>query len=91
MEKWRELGIKDKIQYITAIVLFISGIVLAFLSFAFTYNIASGSLIYIAQAFITGAAIFGVSIYFKTKLGELKSDTNKYIEKTIKKALDDKE
>lgn len=48
MEKWRELGIKDKIQYITAIVLFISGIVLAFLSFAFTYNIASGSLIYIA-------------------------------------------
>ena len=90
-EKWDDLGVKDKIQYITAIILIASGIILAFLSFALTFTIASGSLIYIAQAFITGAGIFGVSIYFKTKLGELKSDTNKYIEKTIKKALDDKE
>lgn len=90
-EKWRELGIKDKIQYIIAITLFLSGIILAFLSFALTFNIASGTLIYIAQAFISGAGIFGVSIYFKSKLGEFKSDTTEMIEKIVKKALKDKD
>ena len=90
-EKWRELGIKDKIQYIVAIVLFISGIALAFLNFALTLTIASGSLIYISEAFITGAGIFGVSIYFKSKLGEFKSDTAELIERVVKRVIDEKE
>lgn len=90
-EKWKELGIKDKIQYIMAIVLFISGIALAFLNFALTLTIANGSLIYISEAFITGAGIFGVSIYFKSKLGEFKSDTADLIEKVVKRVIDDKE
>ena len=90
-ETWKELGIKDKIQYIIAIFLFLSGIFIAFLSFFLTYTIASGTLIYIAQAFISGAGIFGVSIYFKNKLGEFKSDANAMIERTIKKVLKEKE
>lgn len=71
-----------------AILLLLSGIVLAFLSFGIIHTIATGSLIYIAQAFITGAGIFGVSIYFKTKLGEFKSDTTEMIEKAIERVLD---
>lgn len=47
-EKWNELGFKDKAQYITAMVLIASGIVIAFISFGITYTIASGVLIYIA-------------------------------------------
>lgn len=90
-EKWKELGIKDKIQYIIAIVLFISGIALAFLNFAFTFTVATGSLIYISEAFITGAGIFGVSIYFKSKLGEFKSDAAELIEKALKKVMESKE
>lgn len=90
-EKWKEIGIKDKIQYIIAIVLFISGIALAFLNFALTLTVATGSLIYISEAFITGAGIFGVSIYFKSKLGEFKSDTAELIEKVVKRVIDDKE
>lgn len=90
-EKWKELGIKDKIQYIIAIVLFVSGIALAFISFGFTYTIASGSLIYISEAFITGAGIFGVSIYFKSKLGEFRNDTAELIEKVVKRVTDNKE
>lgn len=89
-EKWRDLGIKDKIQYIMAIILIASGIVLAFLSFALTYTVATGSLIYISQAFITAGAIFGVSIYFKSKLGEFKSDAAELIEKALQRVLDDK-
>lgn len=46
--KWKELGIKDKIQYVMAVMLIISGIILAFLSFFFNaYDIATGVLIYI--------------------------------------------
>lgn len=89
-EKWKELGIKDRIQYVIAIVLFVSGIALAFLNFAFTLTVATGSLIYISEAFITGAGIFGVSIYFKSKLGEFKSDAAELIEQALKKVMDSK-
>lgn len=89
-EKWKDLSIKDRIQYIIAIVLFISGIALAFLNFAISFTVATGSLIYISEAFITGAGIFGVSIYFKSKLGEFKSDTAELIEKVVKRVIDNK-
>lgn len=77
-KRWKDLGIKDKVQYVMAVVLILSGIILAFLSFALTFTIATGSLIYISQCFITAGGIFGVSIYFKTKIGQFSSDaTNK--------------
>lgn len=47
-ESWKELGFKDKSQYITAMILIASGIVIAFLSFALIQTITSGVLIYIA-------------------------------------------
>jgi len=86
-EKWRDLNIKDKIQYITAIILFASGIILAFISFFILFNITSGVLLYISEAFICGASIFGVSLYFKTKLGEFKSERDSIIESTINKMI----
>ena len=67
-ENWNELGFKDKAQYTTAMILIASGILIAFLSFAWIQTITSGVLIYIAQAFTAGGAIFGVSIYFKNQL-----------------------
>ena len=89
-EKWKELGIKDKIQYIIAVVLFISGIALAFLNFAISLTVATGSLIYISEAFITGAGIFGVSIYFKSKLGEFRNDVEEIVDKAVKRVTDNK-
>lgn len=80
-EKWKELGIKDKIQYVMAVLLITSGIILAFLSFFLNaFNIATGVLIYIGQCFITAGGIFGVSIYFKNKLGEFQSSAADKIE-----------
>lgn len=88
-EKWSMLGIKDQIQYITAVVLILSGVIIAFLSFFLnSFNIATGVLIYIAQAFVAGGSIFGVSIYFKTKLGEFKSDAVEEIQKAVQKIVD---
>lgn len=80
-EKWKELGIKDKVQYVMAVLLITSGITLAFLSFFLNaFNIATGVLIYIGQCFITAGGIFGVSIYFKNKLGEFQSSAADKIE-----------
>lgn len=69
---------KEVIQYGSAIAMIASGIVLAFLSFFLNnYDIADGVLWYIAQALIYAGGIFGVSIYFKTKLGEFESKAKK--------------
>lgn len=87
-EKWNELGFKDKAQYITAMVLIASGIVIAFISFGITYTIASGVLIYIAQAFVCGGSIFGVSIYFKNQLGEFDSRQENKINEIINKVIE---
>lgn len=90
-KKWKDLGVKDKIQYIMAIVLIASGIVLAFLSFALTSTIATGSLIYISEAFMTAGGIFGVSIYFKNKIGEYSTYSVQQIEKIIERVVNKSE
>ena len=67
---------KDWIQYSTAIAMVASGIVLAFLSFFLTddHNITDGVLWYVAQALTFAGGVFGISLYVKTKVGEVKSE-----------------
>ena len=93
-ENWKELGFKDRAQYTTAMVLIASGILLAFVSFFLIHTITSGVLIYIAQAFTAGGAIFGVSIYFKNQLieahGETMNKVKELIEDVIKEHLEAK-
>ena len=89
-ERWRELGFKDQAQYITAMVLIASGIIIAFLSFALIQTITSGVLIYIAQAFTAGGAIFGVSIYFKNQLIEAHGETINKVKELIEDIVDRK-
>lgn len=81
------MTIKDWIQYSTAIAMILSGITLAFMSF-FKNNgdISEGVLWYIAQALTYAGGIFGVSIYFKTKLGDFESRTRKEIVNAIVEA-----
>lgn len=75
---------KDWIQYATAIAMIVSGITLAFMSFFKNDgNISDGVLWYVAQALTYAGGIFGVSIYFKTKLGDFESRTKKEFEKYI--------
>lgn len=82
-ESWKQLGFKDQAQYTTAMVLIASGILIAFLSFALIHTISSGVLIYIAQAFVAGGSIFGVSIYFKNQLMETHSETMDKVKQLI--------
>ncbi len=72
-------------QYGTAVAMILSGIVLAFLSFFLNgYDIAEGVLWYIAQALTYAGGIFGVSIYFKTKLGQAEAQLREFIKKEEK-------
>lgn len=88
-ENWKELGFKDKAQYTTAMILIASGIIIAFLSFALIQTITSGVLIYIAQAFTAGGAIFGVSIYFKNQLIEAHGETINKVKELIEDVVKD--
>lgn len=67
---------KDWIQYSTAIAMVTSGIALAFLSFFLTDNhdITDGVLWYVAQALTFAGAVFGISVYIKSKVGEVKNE-----------------
>ena len=68
---------KDYIQYATAVAMILSGIVLAFLSFYKNDGeISEGVLWYVAQALTYAGGIFGVSIYFNTKLSDLEKRIN---------------
>lgn len=89
-ENWKELGFKDRAQYTTAMVLIASGILLAFVSFFLIHTITSGVLIYIAQAFTAGGAIFGVSIYFKNQLIEARGETMNKVKELIEDVIDRK-
>ena len=88
-ENWKELGFKDRAQYATAMVLIASGILLAFVSFFLIHTITSGVLIYIAQAFTAGGAIFGVSIYFKNQLIEAHGETMNKVKELIEDVVKD--
>lgn len=73
-------NIKEVVQYGTAVAMIASGIVLAFLSFFLNgYDIADGVLWYIAQALTYAGGIFGVSIYFKTKLGQAEAQLRDFV------------
>ena len=83
---------KDWIQYGTAIAMIISGIILAFLSFfKNSGDISEGVLWYVAQALTYAGGIFGVSIYFKTKLGDFESRTKQEIVEIMEHVRSDAE
>lgn len=87
MKRDNDMTTKDWIQYATAILMILSGIILAFLSFYENNgDIAEGVLWYMAQALTYAGGIFGVSIYFKTKLGDFESRTRQEIVRAFEEA-----
>ena len=88
-ETYKDLSFKDKAGYLTAFTLIGSGIIIAFLSFFLNeYNIATGILIYIAQAFMVGGSLLGSTLYFKSKWIEIDARTKEEIQREVSKALE---
>lgn len=65
---WRE-----KVQYTTACLAFLSGQALTWLQYLQQGEISSGVLGFVAQTLVYSASIYGVSIYIQGKFGELKT------------------
>lgn len=61
------MSAKSRIQYACAVLLICSSIALAFISDFVHGDIPSGTLMYIAQAFLLAGSIFGLE-YYLTKL-----------------------
>ena len=57
------MSAKSKIQYSCAVLLICSSIALAFISDFVHGDIPSGTLLYIAQAFLLAGSIFGLEYY----------------------------
>ena len=57
---------KMKIQYLCAVILILSSICLAFWQVIKIDDVANGTLMYIAQAFLLAGSIFGIEYYLKT-------------------------
>lgn len=74
-------SIKDYFQYVSASTMILSGIVLTFICFFTKGDVTKGVLWYMAQALTFAGSVFGISIYFHTKLGEIKSEVKEYIKK----------
>ena len=53
------------ISYTCAVLLIVSSIALAFIQVLDIDNVASGTLMYIAQAFLLAGSIFGLDYYIK--------------------------
>lgn len=74
---------KDWLQYSSAILMLVSAVVIAFVSLLAYGTVVGGVLIYVAEALVFAAGVFGLSIYFKNQLGEFESNTKRYIDEKI--------
>jgi uncharacterized membrane protein len=83
-QKWSDLSLKDRINYIVAFTLMASGVLLAFLSFFLNqHNISTGVLIYIAQCFVIGGGLIGANVYFRSKWLEFNTRADREIDDKI--------
>jgi hypothetical protein len=75
---------KEWVQYMTATAMVLSGIVLTFICFFTKGDVTEGVLWYTAQALTFAGGIFGVSIYFRTKLGQTETKIKEYFDSRLR-------
>lgn len=61
----------------------VSGIVLAFVSFFVRGDVTDGVLLYLAQALTFAGGVYGLNIYFRTKLGAAETSVKEYIDEKV--------
>ena len=75
---------KDWIQYISAIALITSAIVLVFTSFLTIERVGEGVNTYVGIAVSGGLAIFGVAAYFVNQVAQFKTEVRQELERIRK-------
>ena len=82
---------KDWIQYLSAIALIASAIVLVFTSLLTIDMIADGVNTYVGIAISGGLAIFGVAAYFVNQLSTFKAEVRNEIVQQVARLREDEE
>ena len=72
---------KDWIQHISAVVLIVSAVAMAFVSFALTLDIGAGPLTYIGEALSAALALFGISVFVVNRMGQMRSEMHAEIDR----------
>lgn len=76
--------LKENIQYTTAIIFLITGIVICFLSFFLNeYEVKGGALTYLGEAVAFCAGVFSINLYVKHKVDEAELRINQRIDKRM--------
>lgn len=82
---------RDLVSYATAVLLIISGIVLAFFSFFILHLIENSILGFLSLGITFAGAVFGITQILKEKFEAYKISTNKAIVKKLKEQGEDKD
>lgn len=76
---------KDWIQYLSAIALILSAIVLVFTSFLTIERVGEGVNTYVGISISGGLAIFGVAAYFVNQVAQFKTTIHHEIRKEVER------
>lgn len=72
---------KEKITHLCAVLLIASSIALAFYQVIDIDDVANGTLMYIAQAFLLAGSIFGLDYYIQKLTSIIKHEKDKLVER----------
>lgn len=72
---------KEKISHLCAVLLIASSIALAFYQVVDIDDVANGTLMYIAQAFLLAGSIFGLDYYIQKLTSIIKHEKSKLVER----------
>jgi len=87
METTQKMDLKQKTAYITAIVAFVLGWGLTIAGFCLPPkgDVSDSVLWILGQALIYTASVLGITMYFKSKVVELKDETRRYVDEEIRR------
>ena len=72
---------KEKVSHLCAVLLIASSIALAFYQVIDIDDVANGTLMYIAQAFLLAGSIFGLDYYIQKLTSIIKHEKDKLVER----------
>lgn len=75
------MGREKRISYACAVLLIISSIALAYIQVLDIKDVASGTLMYIAQAFLLAGSIFGLEYYIQKLSSIISHEKSKLVER----------
>lgn len=76
---------KENIQYTTAILFLLSGIIMAFFSYFDLQDVAGGVLTYVGEGTAFTAGVFSINLYVKSKVSEAETRINQKIDRKMRK------